>query len=47
VLAPVRVLSFDRLTPATAVTTLHGMSLFPDLPPPTSPPAKPKLTPEE
>jgi hypothetical protein len=32
---------------ATIAATLHGMSLFPDLPPPTSPPAKPKLTPDE
>ena len=35
------------MTPATAATTLHDMSLFSDQPPPASPPAKPKLTPEE
>ena len=35
------------MTTATAAATLHGMSLFPDQPPPTSPPAKPKLTPDE
>jgi hypothetical protein len=33
--------------PAIAATTWHGMSLFPDQPPPASPPEKPKLTPEE
>ena len=33
--------------PAIAATTWHSMSLFPDQPPPTSPPTKPKLTPEE
>jgi hypothetical protein len=32
---------------AIAATTWHGMSLFPDQPPPASPPKKPKLTPEE
>jgi len=35
------------MTTAIIATTLHGMSLFPDLPPLTSPPAKPKLTPDE
>ena len=35
------------MTPATAAATLHSMSLFSDLPPPTSPPAKLKLTPEQ
>jgi hypothetical protein len=37
------------MTTATAAATLHGMSLFPDQPPPASPPTKPKpkLTPEE
>jgi hypothetical protein len=35
------------MMPATSATTSHSMSLFPDQPPPTSPPAKPKLTPEE
>ena len=33
--------------PAIAATTWHGMSLFPDHPPPASPPEKPKLTSEE
>ena len=35
------------MTTATIAATLHGMSLSPDLPPPTSTPAKPKLTSEE
>src|SRR3954462_4269852 len=35
------------MTTDTATTTLHGMSLFPDLPPSTSPPTKPKLSTEE
>ena len=33
--------------PAIAATTWHGMSLFPDHPPPASPHEKPKLTSEE
>ena len=36
-----------EMTPAIAATTWHGMSLFSDQLPPASPPAKPKLTPEE
>jgi hypothetical protein len=35
------------MAPRPAAPTLAGMSLFPDLPPPSSPPAKPKITPEE
>jgi hypothetical protein len=35
------------MTLATGAATLHGMSLFPDPPPPASPPTQPKLTPEE
>ena len=35
------------MTLATGATTLHDMSLFPDQLTPTSPPAKPKITPEE
>src|SRR3954454_6223395 len=34
------------MTPATAMANLHDMSLPPDRPPPASPPAKLKLTPE-
>jgi hypothetical protein len=30
------------LLPATSATTSHGMSLFPDQPPPSPPPEKPK-----
>jgi hypothetical protein len=36
-----------EMTPAIAATTWHGMSLFPDQPPPASPLPKPKLTREE
>ena len=32
---------------AQAISRHSSMDLFPDQPPPTSPPAKPKLTPEE
>ena len=35
------------MMPAIAATTWHGVSLFSDQLPPASPPAKPKLTPEE
>src|SRR5215210_3076966 len=34
-------------TTVTAAINWHGMSLFPDQPPPPSPPAKPKLSAEE
>ena len=34
-------------TKDTAVTTWHGMSLFPDEPPPPPPTAKPKLSAEQ
>ena len=35
------------MTTATAAATLHGMSLFPDQPPPSPSPEKPKLSAEE
>jgi hypothetical protein len=35
------------MTSVIAATTLHSMSLFSDLPPPASPPAKPKMSGEE
>lgn len=35
------------MAPPSATPTLAGMSLFPDMPPPAAPPAKPKITAEE
>ena len=35
------------IAPAAAATNIHGMSLFPDQPPPSSPSPKPKISLEE